>query len=121
MQFNRSAEVRLRHILEHIDAIRESTRNLTAEQISHDYLVIRALERSVEIVSEAAKAIPEDIRIHEPDVPWKDIVGIGNLLRHEYYRIDQTRMVEILNGHLPKLRQAIVRLLASLDKSGTAD
>ncbi len=43
-------------------------------------------------------------------MPWKDIIGIGNLLRHEYYRIDDTTMLSILRVHLPGLLPAIDRM-----------
>jgi uncharacterized protein with HEPN domain len=79
-------QARLRHMLENIDAIVEATRDKAPAEIVGDY--------------------------REPDVPWRDIIGIGNLLRHEYYRIRAERMVDILNTHLPRLRPAVVRLLA---------
>ena len=52
------------------------------------------------------------MRALEPDVPWPEIIGIGNLLRHEYYRIKTSEIRAILTDHLPRLRPAIVRLLA---------
>jgi uncharacterized protein with HEPN domain len=105
-------QARLRHMLENIDAIIDATRDRSPAEIAGDYLIQRALERAIEIISEAAKALPPDFRDREPDVPWSDIIGIGNLLRHEYYRIRADRMVDILGTHLPRLRPAVVRLLA---------
>lgn len=110
MPSSTSPEVRLRHILENIDAIVASTRHWSSGS-TNDYLFRRAVERSVEIISEAAKAPPAEFREREPNVPWKDIIGIGNLLRHEYYRIRDDRMLDILRRQLPDLRPAIVRLL----------
>jgi uncharacterized protein with HEPN domain len=115
MSSAKSPQARLEHILENIDAIIAATRNRSPREITSDYLVQRGLERAVEIISEAAKALPPSLREREPEVPWSDIVGIGNLLRHEYYRIRADRMLDILNVHLPRLRPAVVRLLAVLD------
>jgi uncharacterized protein with HEPN domain len=107
-------EARLRHILENIDAIIGATQGRSPTEITNDYVVQRALERAVEIISEAAKALPAEFREREPDIPWSDIIGIGNLLRHEYYRIRSDRMLDILNDHLPRLRPAVLRLLSSI-------
>lgn len=112
-----SPTTRLRHILDNIDAILAATKDRPDTSISEDYLVRRALERAIEIISEAAKSLPLDLREREPDVPWKDIIGIGNLLRHEYYRIRDDRMQDILDHQLPMLRPAIVRLLEFLDEA----
>ena len=48
-------------------------------------------------------------------LPWAAIVGIGNLLRHEYYRIKMIEIEAILALHLPQLRPAIIRLLAHFE------
>jgi uncharacterized protein with HEPN domain len=109
----KSPQARLRHMLENIDAIIAATHGKTPADIAADYLVQRALERAVEIISEAARALPPEMRAQEPDVPWKDIIGIGNLLRHEYYRIRGDTMLDILNNHLPRLRPAVARLLSA--------
>lgn len=61
--------------------------------------------------------MPKELRENYPDVHWAAIIGIGNLLRHEYYRIDARDMWEIVEVHLPELRPVIVRMLA--DVNGT--
>lgn len=108
-------ETRLRHILDNIDGITEATKHRTPDEIANDYLTRHALERAVEIISEAAKMLPQELRDQEPDVPWKEIIGIGNVLRHEYYRIRDDRMLNVLRVHLPRLRPAVVRLLDTLE------
>ena len=108
----RFLHVRLGHMLDEIDAIIFATRGIAAEAVMADYLTTRAVERAIQIVSEAAKELPPEVRALEPDVPWPEIIGIGNLLRHEYYRIKTSEIRAILTDHLPRLRPAIVRLLA---------
>lgn len=51
------------------------------------------------------------MRETEPDVPWQDIIRIGNILRHEYYRIREDIEADILYTGLPQLRPAVVRLI----------
>jgi uncharacterized protein with HEPN domain len=55
----------------------------------------RAVERAVQIVSEAAKALPPDSLAKHPGAPWKAIIGIGNILRHEYQSLDDKQLWEI--------------------------
>lgn len=102
--------MRLRHIRDDIEALIASVDGMADDAILASHIHRRALERSVEIVSEAAKALPDWLRQTEPEIAWKDIIGIGNLLRHEYYRIDDTTMLNILRIHLPKLLAAVGRM-----------
>lgn len=103
--------VRLRHMLDEIDAVLAATKGLSAEDIMNDYVRRRAVERAIQIISEAAKELPPEIRAEEPDVPWANIIAIGNYLRHEYYRIKMDIMHQIVAEHLPQLRPAVARLL----------
>lgn len=113
----KSPHVRLRHIKHEITALVSSVEGLDDDTILASHVHRRALERSVEIVSEAAKALPDRLREAERAVPWKDIIGIGNLLRHEYYRIDDTTMLNILRVHLPVLLVAVERIENRLTQS----
>lgn len=113
----KSPRARLLHILQHIDGITTAAGDRASDEFTRDYVFQRALERAVEIISEAAKSLSQEMRDREPDVPWKNIIGIGNLLRHEYYRIDAESMQSILHEHLPHLRPAVVRLIELLDKN----
>lgn len=104
--------VRLRHMLDAIDQIQSETGALSPDTITDVRQLSWLVERGLLIISEAAKALPAEIRAEEPDVPWKNIISIGNYLRHEYYRIKPEIMQQIVREHLPRLREAVVRLLA---------
>lgn len=113
----KSPITRLRHIKGEILLLVSSVEGLADNAILASHIHRRALERSVEIVSEAAKTLPDWLRETEPAVPWKDIIGIGNLLRHEYYRIDDTTMLSILRDHLPALVEAVTRMERRLSEA----
>jgi uncharacterized protein with HEPN domain len=115
----RSPRLRLQHILDNIDGILTATTDLTAAQVMGSFVMVRAVERAVQIISEAAKELPQEMRDSEPDVPWQEIIRIGNILRHEYYRIREDVLVDILQTDLPLLRPAVVRLLEKTQASGT--
>ncbi len=65
----KSAHVRLRHILENIDGILSATKDVKPDAIADDFLVLRAIERCIQIISEAAKELPSEMRASEPDIP----------------------------------------------------
>jgi uncharacterized protein with HEPN domain len=77
---------------------------------SEDYKTRRAVERCVEMISEATRHIPERWKSEFPAIPWREIAAIGNLLRHEYYRIDNVLMWKIATQSLPELRPVIIEL-----------
>ena len=67
------------------------------------------VERSLEIVSEASRHLPEGMKQRHPDIPWRQVRDIGNNLRHEYHRLTQFVLWETVRLELPKLRQACER------------
>lgn len=111
----KAPETRLQHIINTIDGMLEATAGRSAEQIRHDFALSLALERAVQIVSEAAKELPAEVRDRAPEIPWANIIRIGNLLRHEYYRIQYDVLFEILRTDFPTLRAAALHLLGSLE------
>ncbi len=71
----------------------------------------RAVERGLEIISEASRGIPEEQKANHPDVPWAQIAGIGNILRHEYHRVEPVIVLNITQEHLPSLARAVTQML----------
>jgi uncharacterized protein with HEPN domain len=78
----RSHLVRLRDILENIDAVTEMTAGVELAVYRGDFKLKRAVERCVEIISEATRHIPGDWKAQFAEQPWHEIAAIGNLLRH---------------------------------------
>jgi uncharacterized protein with HEPN domain len=76
----------------------------------------RAAERALQIISEAARALPPELLAHFPEIPWVAITSIGNVLRHEYQHIDDKRLWQILEVHLPLLRPVIVKMIAEFEQ-----
>ena len=82
----RSQFVRLSDILDDIDAVTEMIEGMDLAGYSRDIKLRRAVERCVEIISEASRHIPTHLKNDYPDQPWEEIASIGNLLRHHYER-----------------------------------
>ena len=107
----KSPKTRLEHIIFEIEGITSLTSGLSATAIIENYGYLRAVERALQIISEATKEPPPELLAQEPDIPWKQIIGIGNFLRHEYYRINTSDIQSILETHLPRLHLAVLRLI----------
>jgi uncharacterized protein with HEPN domain len=115
MAASRSPRARLFHIRDEIDGVAAIVKGLAFEQYQGSYLHRRAIERAAQIVSEAAKALPPELLTSHDDAPWKSIIGIGNVLRHEYQRLDDRQLWEIATVHLPALRPIVKRMIEELE------
>jgi uncharacterized protein with HEPN domain len=69
----------------------------------------------VQIISEAVKSLPSDMLERYPETEWNKIMAIGNVLRHEYQRVDPDAMWDIANVKLPELEKVIRRMLSDLN------
>lgn len=103
--------VRLRDILESIEAVVEMVADVDLPTYRRDLKLRRAVERCVEIASEASRKISDDLKSEFPDVPWIEIAAIGNLLRHDYERVDDLIMWKIATRSLPELRPVILKMI----------
>ena len=88
--------------------------NAFLESQIHLYAVTRALE----IVSEAARRLPEDMRQNHSHLPWRQIMGVGNIYRHEYDTVDAGFVWMTVQAHLTPLLDMVS---VELTKYGGAD
>lgn len=72
------------------------------------WLLRRAVERGLEIISEASRHLPDALKQQHPLIPWREIAGIGNVLRHEYQRVEPRLVWNVAQDHLAPL-DAVVR------------
>lgn len=109
----RDPRERLRDILEAIAAIeRYQDRDRTA--FERDELLQTWFLRHLQIIGEAARALPEEVRVRAPDIPWPKIIGMRNVLVHGYFEIDTDIVWDAATREVPALRSAVERLLGAL-------
>jgi uncharacterized protein with HEPN domain len=109
---SRDERERLRDIADAVSAIQAHVARTKAEPgLRDDPLLHDALLYEFVVLGEAVKHLPVEARASAPEVPWQSVAGLRDLITHEYFRIEIDRILDIVERDLPKLEQAIVRLL----------
>ena len=103
----------LQDILTAIEETDEFTKGMSYEAFTQDRKTINAVVRSLEVLGEAAKRIPDDWRIKAPDIPWKYMTGMRDKLVHEYFGVDLSIVWTVIKDDLPPLHPKIKRLVTS--------
>jgi uncharacterized protein with HEPN domain len=112
----RRFDVVLDEIIQTITGIESAVYNRSFQSFKADWLLQRGIERALEIISEAVRHIPEEILAKRNDIPWSDIKAIGNLIRHEYHRVDPAIIWSVIVDDLPSLRNAVLELHSQLEE-----
>jgi len=76
---------------------------------------VYAVTRAIEIISEASKRLPEDLRARHPDMPWRDIRDVGNFYRHKYDNVAESYVWRTVHDHLPPLLAVVLSEIAILE------
>jgi uncharacterized protein with HEPN domain len=108
------ASVPLRDIERHIDLAMQFVAEFDCERFRADTRTQYAVIRCLEIISEASRRLPDQVKARYPSIPWRDIAGAGNVYRHDYEDVDARLVWETVQSALPPLRVVIARELARL-------
>jgi uncharacterized protein with HEPN domain len=92
----------LEDIMTSFQRITEYINELDFTKFKQNYMIVDAVVRNFEIIGEASKNIPEAIQLKYPEIPWKKMYGLLNLISHEYFGIDYEMIWEIATVNLPK-------------------
>jgi uncharacterized protein with HEPN domain len=104
-----TVEDRLSDIRTSISQIERITSNMTLERFASDITIRAATERFLEIVCEASRQLPNDIKQREPQIDWRKIVDFGNLLRHAYQSTKTEFVWDIVQNDIPTLKAFVER------------
>lgn len=107
----------LEDILDAISKIREFTGNMDFSSFSEDEKTSFAVIRALEIIGEASKNIPEEVRSSHPDIPWREMAGIRNKLIHDYFGVNLAVVWKTVKEDLPILEPMIRSLLEETEQS----
>jgi uncharacterized protein with HEPN domain len=106
----------LSDILESIDDIESFINDMTFEDFLNDKKTKNAVIRSIEVIGEATKRIPESIKDKYPSVPWKKMAGMRDKMIHEYHRIDFDILWKTVKEDVPFVKLMLQSVMNDLMK-----
>ncbi|GAB1452358.1 DUF86 domain-containing protein [Draconibacterium sp.] len=89
-------------MLTSMERIEEYIGDMDFKKFKMNYMVVDAIIRNFEIIGEATKNIPNELKIKYPEIPWRKMYGLRNLISHEYFGIDYEMIWEISKNNLPQ-------------------
>jgi uncharacterized protein with HEPN domain len=101
----------LRHILVEADYLARRSEGLTFEAFAADETLRRAFVRSLEIIGEATKKVPDEFRAAHPFVEWRAMAGMRDVLIHDYFGVDFELVWDVVRNRVPELRGHVHAIL----------
>lgn len=111
----RSTRPRLHDIATNIAIIFDITKDRTRNHLQGDIALRYVVLHGLMLIAEAVRHLPPETLAPYPTIRWKEIVGVGTLIKHEYHRIDPDVVWSIVKVHLPALQPVIKTMLANLE------
>ena len=103
----RDYKLSLYDIKDAISKIEKFSKGLTLKKFQKNDLVADAVIRNLEVIGEAVKSVSDKIKKQYPDIEWKKISALRNILAHEYFGVDNEILWDIIVNKLPELKRAI--------------
>ncbi|MBV8754240.1 MAG: DUF86 domain-containing protein [Hyphomicrobiales bacterium] len=101
-------------ILETIERLQGKMAGKTFIDFENEWELKFIVQRGIEIISEASRRIPDEMKASRPDIEWRSIATIGNFIRHEYHTISDKVIWDVVQVDLPALKVAIEAIDAAL-------
>ena len=118
----------LRHILEEAEYLEAQSQNLYIEDFLDDDTLRRAFVRSLEIIGEATKKLPDQVKQEYADVDWRAVAGMRDKLIHDYFGVDYEIVWDVVVTRIPDLKETVewmivasVAASAGNDETGIAE
>jgi uncharacterized protein with HEPN domain len=108
---SRETRLYLDDIVACCDKIGRYTVGLSFEAFRDSDIVIDAVARNLELIGEASKAVPDDLRNRYVDVPWRKMAGLRDVIVHGYFRVDVRLLWDIVERDVPTVRHKIAAIL----------
>lgn len=103
----------LQHILDEADYLARRSADLTLEELLADQDLRRAFVRSITIIGEAAKQVPDETRAQLPNLEWRGMAGMRDRLIHGYFGVDYELVWDVVRTKIPDLQKRLRELLES--------
>ena len=100
-------DIALRDILHHIDLATSFIEDFSRDSFKSDIRTVYAVTRCLEIISEASRRLPDELKARHPEISWKQMAGAGNVYRHDYEDVVAHLVWDTVERSLPSLRIVI--------------
>ena len=109
---SKTVDTALRDILHHIDLAATFVKGLDRASFKNDVKTIYAVTRCLEIISEASRRLPDELKKRHPSIAWKRMAGAGNIYRHDYEDVAAHYVWDTVQVSLPPLRAVVEQELS---------
>jgi uncharacterized protein with HEPN domain len=114
----KDAAIAIRDCLAEIAVLEEIASRVALDEFKSDAILRRGAAYAIQTVSEAVRSIPDEWLADYPAVPWSEIKSIGNRIRHEYYRLDDAILWQIITTETNALKAVLEDMLAKHSGQG---
>jgi len=112
MTINRKHRDYLEDIAREIRKVDQFIKEISFEQFRVDEKTVYAVIRAIEIIGEASKKVPDEIKQNQPTIPWREISGMRDKLVHDYSGVNLTIVWKTATEDLPEIEPIILELLS---------
>lgn len=107
----------IEHMLEAIKLVEQYSAGLNFEKFSEDVEKQDAIVRRLQIIGEASNRVPQDIKDQLVEVPWKKMLGMRNIIVHDYMYVDLEKVWSVVEKDLPHLKQMLQEALRNIEET----
>jgi uncharacterized protein with HEPN domain len=108
--------VYLEHILEECSFLLEESQSLSFDKFINDKRMTRAFLRSIGIIGEATKNLPDDFRDEHDEIEWRKMAGMRDKLIHSYFKVDYDIIWTVVQEEIPALKEQIETIIEDIDE-----
>ena len=106
----------LQDILDAVNDIERFVADMSYEQFIKDKKTLNAVVRSIEVIGEASKRLPESLKAKNSELPWREITGMRDKLIHAYFGMDTETIWKTVKENIPQLKQTIEKMVKDQEK-----